>query len=329
MLSAPEDLTEQTLSAALTREWGIVVATLEYAPVGFGSHHWVATDQAGTGWFVTVDDLRTRLLADGEPVDAAYRRLRSALDAARGLREHGATFALAPLSTAGDEPVARLDDRYTAALFPRVDGESFEFGRYRDEQHRDAVLEMVVAVHTAPAAVRDRAIAEAGVPHRDALEAALDGTGPAGSGPYAQRAAQLFEAHADAVRGLLDRHDALAAGVDPLRSVLTHGEPHAGNTMRTADGWRLLDWDTARVAPPERDLWHLGDGVLAAYEKATGVAPRPDLLELYRLRWQIADLAMEADRFGRPHAGTEDDATAFAVVEQLLSSTRLHGTTGE
>ena len=56
--------------------------------------------------------------------------------------------------------------------------------------------------------------------------------------------------------------------------------------MLTADGWLLIDSDTALVAPPERDLWSLdtGDGtILDAYASATGVTPLPSLLNLYRL----------------------------------------------
>jgi len=67
---------------------------------------------------------------------------------------------------------------------------------------------------------------------------------------------------------LLDRYDVLAnaARRRPERAVLTHGEPHPGNTMLTAGGWRLIDWDTVLIAPPERDLWDLdpGDGSLLA-----------------------------------------------------------------
>ena len=76
--------------------------------------------------------------------------------------------------------------------------------------------------------------------------------------------------------------------------------------MSTTAGWLLIDWDTARIAPPERDLWHLdpGDGsILARYAEATGVPPLPSMLELYRLRWDLADLAMEAYRFRRHHGG--------------------------
>ena len=60
----------------------------------------------------------------------------------------------------------------------------------------------------------------------------------------------------------------------------------------------LIDWDTALTAPPERDLWSLdpGDGsILGAYAALTGVTPRPLLLDLYRLRWDIADIAVDVE----------------------------------
>jgi spectinomycin phosphotransferase/16S rRNA (guanine(1405)-N(7))-methyltransferase len=315
VLTPPQDLSEQALGAALTREWGVVPASVVYRPVGFGSHHWVVTDHAGTGWFATVDDL------GAAGADARYDRLRGALDAARGLREHGAAFVLAPITTAGDEPVARLTPRYALSLYPLVEGESFDFGGYADPAHRQAALDMVLAVHAAPAEIRDRAPRDSGeVPHRDALETLLAGKAPAGSGPYAARVAELFAGHADPVRRRLARHDELAAGVDPERAVLTHGETHPANTLRTPAGWRLIDWETARVAPPERDLWLLGDEAFGPYAAATGVTPRPELLEMYRIRWHLTDLAIEADRFRRPHTGTAEDDKAFQIVCGVLGS---------
>jgi spectinomycin phosphotransferase/16S rRNA (guanine(1405)-N(7))-methyltransferase len=100
--------------------------------------------------------------------------------------------------------------------------------------------------------------------------------------------------------------------------VLTHGEPHAGNTIRTKDGWRMVDWDTTRLAPPERDLCLLDDQV-DAYAAATGVAARADLLELFRLRWRLADVAIETHRFRRPHTGDADDDRAAAILRDTLA----------
>jgi spectinomycin phosphotransferase/16S rRNA (guanine(1405)-N(7))-methyltransferase len=322
VLSRPEGLDDHVLTAALTREWGIAVAALEHRPVGFGSHHWAATDPGGGRWFVTVDDLAAKRWSAAETLDDAYRRLRRSLRAARGLRNTGAAFVVAPLPTAGGDPVTRLTTRYAAAVYPYVEGESFGFGAgYADAGHRDAVLDMVLTVHAAPDAVCRLAGADDfGIAHRDALEAAVDGTRPADTGPYALPAADLLEERADAVRAALARYDALAARADPQRAVLTHGEPHPGNTLRTPAGWRLIDWDTALVAPPERDLWMLGDEAAAAYARTTGTAVLPDMLRLYRLRWDIADLAVGVQLFAGPHSGSADDDETWAIVQRIVTA---------
>ncbi len=64
----------------------------------------------------------------------------------------------------------------------------------------------------------------------------------------------------------------------------------------TDAGWLLVDWGTALLAPPERDLWSLdpGDGtILDTYASATGVAALPSFLDPYSLRWDIADIAVD------------------------------------
>jgi spectinomycin phosphotransferase/16S rRNA (guanine(1405)-N(7))-methyltransferase len=307
VLAPPDDLPERTLTAALGGSWRLGVASIEYRAVGFGSHHWLVADTDGTRWFVTVDDLEMKRHTAGEPLDVPYARLARALDAARAL---DLPFVVAPSA-----PLLRLTERYAAALYPYVEGESFEWGDYPEEAHRVAVQEMLAAVH------RDsRRLAAADdlqVPHRDALQAALAGEPVAECGPYAAPAARLISDHAGPIGALLSRYDELAAGADRSRAVLTHGEPHPGNTMRTTSGWKLIDWDTALLAPPERDLWLIG-GDHAAYTEATGVAVLPEILELYRLRWAVADLGVEVDRFRRPHNGDADDEESWRLLRGLV-----------
>ena len=325
MFTPPADLPEPELRAALEAGWSLRAATLTHRPVGFGSHHWELTDATGARRFVTVDDLRTRRRTAGEPLKAGYDRLRAALAAAQALHAAGRDFVVAPLPARDGEPLTPLAGSFAVAVYPFVAGESFDWGSYTPE-HRRAVLDLLVAVHTAPPQVRDHARPDDyAIPFRDTVTAVLDGSdsGDPGLGPYARPAAELLTAHAPGLRRALTRYDDLvsAARADPPGLVLTHGEPHPGNTMRTAGGWLLIDWDTTLVAPPERDLWDLdpGDGTLhAAYTVATGTALRPGLLDLYRLRWDLADIAAGLARFHEPHGTTADDEETWTILKESV-----------
>ena len=328
MLTPPDGLSEGMLTSALARDWDTGVASMAYQAVGFGSHHWEVADAAGARWFVTVDELETKQRSLDEPLEAAFGRLRASLSAARDLRDCGAAFVVAPVLTRDGEPLVRLDDRLTVAVYPFVDGQSFTWGEFTTPAQRRGMLDLIVSVHTAPAAARRHAAEDDfTVLHRDELELALDSGPAAGAtdcGPYARPTARLVAENAAGLRRALARYDALAAAARSRSSglVLTHGEPHPGNVMLTGSGWVLIDWDTALVAPPERDLWSLdpGDGsVLRHYADATGVTPRPELLELYRIQWDLADIAVTVSRFRRPHPGSEDDEKSWGGLGPLIA----------
>lgn len=318
MLTQPDGLTNDVVARVLSDGWGLTVASVGYRAVGFGSHHWEVVDADAVCWFVTADDLDLKQESAGEPDAAAFGRLRAALATALDLRDCGATFVVAPVPTGAGEPLVLTDRRMGVALYPYVDGQSFSWGDFPTQAHRRGVLDLIVALHTAPAEPRRHAMAEDfAVPHRDELELACDQNGRGwASGPYASLAAALLAGNAARIRRLLGRYDDLVkeARRRPGRMVLTHGEPHPGNTMLTPEGWVLVDWDTVLLAPPERDLWSLdpGDGsVIGAYADATGTTPLPPLLELYRIRWDVADLAADVSRFWRPHSGSLDDEKSW------------------
>lgn len=349
MLNPPADLAEDALAAALERGWNLAVSSLEYRPLGFGSHHWEAVDATGTHWFVTADEVETKRHTSSETLDTGFARLRAALATAQRLRQAGLGFVVAPVRTADGEPVLRADERFAVALYPFVAGESFVWGPFPSPEHRRAVVDLLVRLHTAPAAalpdaatsdsamsesaVSDAAFEDFSIAYRDVLEAALDPSHHmVEQGPYTRRAAELLAANAGRIRDLLGRYDGLVRTVrsQAPRLVPTHGEPHPGNTMRGADGWLLIDWDTALLAPPERDLWRPAledESLLSAYAAATGVEPLPAALELYRLRWDVADLAAYAAQFAGPHAGGRNEAAASGYMRKLMevSPTREAG----
>ena len=325
VLTPPDGLPETILASALDRGWGMAVTSMEYRAVGWGSHHWEVADAAGPRWFVTVNELENKRLSASEPLADGFARLRAALAAAMDLQACGRTFVVAPVPTRDGEPLARVDGRFGVAVYPFVAGQSFDWGEFSSPGHRLSVLDLLVNMHTAPPAASRRALADDfTVPCRDELEAACSPDGDiADCGPYARPMSLLARQYAGPLQRLLARYDALVveARGRGTRTVLTHGEPHPGNTMLTADGWVLIDWDTALVAPPERDLWDLdpGDGsILDAYASATGTSPQPVLLDLYRLRWDLADIAVNVSRFRRPHAGNIDDDKSWELLSSLI-----------
>jgi spectinomycin phosphotransferase len=105
--------------------------------------------------------------------------------------------------------------------------------------------------------------------------------------------------------------------------VVTHGEPHSKNVMRTESGLLLVDWDTAALAPRERDLWMLVDetGVEAeAYAEATGHEPDPAGLSFYGLSWDLGDLSEYLNLLRSPHRETEDTARAYEGVKNCVAT---------
>lgn len=325
MLNPPAGLADDAPAGALARGWNLEAVSLEYRALGFGSHHWEAVDTAGARWFVTADELEAKRYDSTETLDSGFARLRAALATAQRLRRTGLDFVVAPVPTADGEPLVRVGERFAIALYPFIAGESFEWGAFPSSEHRRAVVDLLVRLHTAPAeAAADATFDDFSIPHRDELEAALAPSRHVVEwGPYTRRAAELLAANAGPVCGLLDRYDGLVRTVrsHAPRLVPTHGEPHPGNTLRGADGWLLIDWDTALLAPPERDLWRPAledESLLAAYAAATGTEPLPAALELYRLRWDLADLAAYADQFAGPHTDGRNEAAAWGYMRNLM-----------
>jgi hypothetical protein len=158
---------------------------------------------------------------------------------------------------------------------------------------------MLCSLHDVPhAAVARLGVDKFAIPGRGELEAAVGAaTGPGlWAGPYGERVRALLARHGAGVLRVLDEHDRLlaAAGDQSYRLVLTHGEPHPGNLIRTTDSLLLIDWETALIAPPERDVWMVdarSKGAPDDYETRSGRRLDRGLVARYRLAWALADLA--------------------------------------
>ncbi len=324
VLSPPVDLDVALLHAALNRVWDLDLDSLTYIPLGFGSHHWNAIEKRGQRWFVTVDDLRTGRLG-GDP-DVAFGAYAAAFGTAAALRDRGLDFVLAPLGNRDGAVLTRLDFNYSLALFPYVDGVSADFGVYRSERDRHDVLRLLGRLHATPPPLELSRREDFSVPKRDLLITALSEVGtPWTSGPFAEPTRQLLRATADNLRTALAHYDDLVAEVRGESSswVVTHGEPHAANVIRLGeDRLLLIDWDTVAIGPRERDLWMVVEDAasdLAPYSGAGGVPEcSATAMALYRLWWELADIAEYVSIFRRPHQRGGNEEASWRYLSRSL-----------
>jgi spectinomycin phosphotransferase len=299
--AAPENLETSAVVDALRRGWGFDAAEAQYAPVGGGSYHWVASDATGLRRFVTVDDLDSKMWL-GDTLDERFAGLSDAFAAAVALRREGLEFVVAPLRGVDGGPLRRLDAGHSIALFPFVDGEPGVWGPYDDETRRAVIGLLGAALRPAGLDLPGRVHIEAALHDQD-----VEWTG----GPLAEPAREAVRAATDELTELLALVDRLAAEARSQGApwVVTHGEPHAGNVIRARNGHVLVDWDTVAPAPPERDLWLVvEDGTDAAelYERATGRSVSATALDFFRVAWDLKDIAEYLNALRAPHTENED-----------------------
>ncbi|MQA26765.1 MAG: phosphotransferase [Micromonosporaceae bacterium] len=322
MRDKPEGVEDAELGSALADGWGVEVQSMTYLPVGAGSYHWTVADDGAGAWFVTVNDLGPK--EDGSR-EAAFGRLGRAFDTALALRrDAGLAFVVAPIPTRTGSTVWRLGARHAISVFPMVEGEAGHFGAHRP-QDRAEVVQLLVELHQAtPIVAADAPRTDLRLPGRDQLQDALNDLDREWTGgPFSEPARRLLASRADHVQHLLGDFDRLVQQVRdaPGAWVVTHGEPHPGNLIRGAGGLRLIDWDTVHVAPPERDLWMAAgdsDDVLDSYTRATGRPVDAAGLALYRLWWDLADIAIYVDELRRPHRATDDITASWHYLNGYL-----------
>ena len=310
------DISDSDVAAALDRQWALTAQDMSYLSVGFGGYHWRAVDQTGSRWFVTVSDLASPWVPD----------LSAAMQTAAWLATQARLgFVVAPVPTRAGQVVGSLDSRHALTLFPYLDVAPSSFEDPIDDGDRAAIIDMLARLHTAiPKGI--------GVPSRplelgtrQAIDQALGSLGvPWTGGPYAEPGRDLLARYERPLRQALARFDGL---LDRVRGaggpyVITHGEPHPGNLLRTRAGLCLVDWDMTALARPERDLWWVisGDQDAARYSWRTGWTVNQDALALYRLRWSLDDIAGFLSQIRGPHQRTADTLVTWTELQKTLEA---------
>jgi spectinomycin phosphotransferase len=299
VLEPPPEVADADLLDEVRRSWDPTVDRVTYAAVGFGAHHWTAYAGDERRLFVTYDPTaaHTRTLDD---LEAAY-------DGAVALGDNGLEFVLAPLPTSTGRTVAPFADGGLSCT-PWRDGRSDE---PLDLEWTGAALHRLHTTEPPPALPQWRPVVGP-----DLAEALTELTGRAwGPGPYAD------DARAGVLRSLGEiarwtaRYHRLAELARSRPWVAAHGEPHAGNQLRTDDGRFLVDWDTLRLAPAELDLRVLVENGA----RPEDVGADREMLELFDLQWRLDEISQYAAWFAAPHPGSRDDEIAFGGLQEELT----------
>ncbi|WP_327147326.1 phosphotransferase [Nocardia sp. NBC_01329] len=309
MLTHPSFIGDEAIAHAVGAHWLPEVADISYLPWGFGAHHWRVT-AGGTTVFVTLDQLEPRHSAIS--LEAAYA---------------GAAALAASGSAAVCAPLPARSGRFTVdigvgalSVTPWLEGRSPSAAEAREPRHIREIVLALTALHRAdpPDGLRSWT-PRVGPEFADEMR--IHTAEPWTSGPLAEQARLALAAHGDAIERWTGRYLELAdvafSGQDSW--VPTHGEPHNDNQVMTAEGLRLVDWESLALAPPERDYADL-------LPAATGLLlPDPAMVELFALDWRLSEIAEYARWFAAPHIGSEDDHTALeGLFEELAGDAQGH-----
>lgn len=290
------------LKNRLNAAYALNLQTLTFLPEGEDSYGYIATDETGGRYFAK----------------ASSSVPEASLHIASHLRERGGIAeVVAPLKTqAGALSIAWHELR--VSLFPFIHGKSrwdlWKIGK----DFADAALakcgELLAKIHactdtlephpqvpaaqgTSPRLAAN--VAKYDLPLRHELFAVLNAAekGEPHQNHYQRQLLEAISQHRAAILQTLERYDSLGRSAAALQTpfVITHGDATPGNLILDAeDRLHLIDWDSACIGPPEKDLVSFTgerfEIVLDAYLKHRPATLHADIFGFYIYEWTLNEI---------------------------------------
>ncbi|WP_426243193.1 phosphotransferase family protein [Nocardioides sp. LHG3406-4] len=295
MKETPVGVTDADVLAAVREHWLVDAVGVTHLPLGFGAHHWRADAEAGPALFVTLDGLGPR---------HSLSSLHSAYAGAAALAAAGLEFVVATLP-----PYVVAFGDGALSVTPWLSGPAVGAGAVLDPEGDAARLRRLHASVPGPIPVWAPLVAP---DFATSLRPRL--ASPWETGPYGPAARAALIGRLDELERWTAAYHRLAAEARRRPWVPTHGEPHTRNQVRLPDGRVVLvDWESLKLAPRERDLRGIVDA-----GRADLVDPDGAMLELFDLEWRLDEISQYAVWFASPHTGTDSDEVAFGgLIEEL------------
>lgn len=285
------------------RDWRDDADAATYVPVGFGAHHWRIDASGAPILFATFDV---------ENKHRSLNELERAFTSAASLESAGFGHAVAPNQSRSGAFTVRASSG-VLSVTSWLDGRTPTWVAARESAHVARIVDLLSSLHScdAPPDIpewRPRVDIDLVASLRERVQAPWEG------GPFGEIARTQIMASLEMIADSLREYHLLAAIAMSRKDrwVVTHGEPHWANQFIVGDELFLIDWDTIALAPPEIDAVDLPFSARAA------LGCDEEMLRMFRLEWQLAEIAEYAEWFQNHHTGTEDDALALEKLQKEL-----------
>lgn len=286
-------MTDAEILELVRERWEPRADAVEHLPVGWGAHHWRVDVEGEPVLFATLDpDLPRHTLAT---LAAAYAT-------AAGL---GLDFVWPSLPS--------VEGQYVVALGARKLSVTGWLDGQRPAESVPELPDLLARLHAAPRPA-------SALPWTCEVEPALgdrlrDLLQQPWADPLGPAARELVVEHLAQVGAWTREHARLVALADPSTYVVTHGEPHVRNQWIARGRTWLIDWESLRLAPRERDLATL-------VHEGRDVDHDREMVRLFDLEWRLGEIWSFVRWLQGPHVGDTDDHTALGGLTSEL--TRPH-----
>ncbi|SRR6266540_1782481 len=299
MREPPTHVSDAELLGLARRLWAPDADHAEHLPVGFGAHHWRVEAGGRPILFATLDALGSRHTHD--TLERAYA-------GAVALAGQGLEFVLASVPTSEGRLTAPVAGGALSAA-PWYDGTTGDGPLTTPDEIAESAGFLARLHGAVPPDFLPQWAPLVPPDFADTLAATL--SDPWETGPYGERARAALAEHLGEIGRWTASYHRLAELATRRPWVATHGEPHTRNQLRTATATYLVDWESLRLAPRERDFAALLDTGLGWLPDYGIDAPSWEMAELFDLEWRLDEIKQYAEWFRAPHTGTESDRVAI------------------
>ena len=291
------------IHTVLAEQWQLVVTAIHFIPIGDSAYSYRVETQPNSTYYLKIVDLRS---ADGQ-------RTAARMEWSLPLQSFVAQQQLIEIDAPHPQPTIVgalyiIHEPFLFALYTFITGKTLGDAYPMSSKLTQRIGQALATLHTVqiPKNLHQQAPQDGLVTPFDAnlrTDLAALETVSTHDAPYRQRLREVVLPRHEQIHMFIARSQEYRSRVQqtPVASVVCHGDPWGGNMILAPSGkLTFLDWETAVIAPPERDAFmyigYIGPNFAAFNTGYLAVHKEPiqwhtNWLAYYAYRMQLKNLA--------------------------------------